>query len=245
MISGFDPVDFQPVDFQSMVGVIDLKQGKAVAASGGHRDRYEPIASIDGQADRLLNHYAFLGIKRTYIADLDAIVHDRPQIETLRSLVCDINETAESLGSREIWIDVGMRAGITPWMFEPEFEKVNWIVASETCSNVRNFPPNDVCNGVNKLAISLDFQGSHFLGEQLTQWIDLLAEEIVSSAIVLNLSDVGSQSGGSMDEVIIRIREQCPNLRLFAGGGVRDANDLNRLKSYGCDGVLVATAIRP
>jgi phosphoribosylformimino-5-aminoimidazole carboxamide ribotide isomerase len=245
MISDFVPVDFQPVDFQSMVGVIDLMQGKAVAASGGHRDRYEPIASIGGRADQLLDHYVTLGIKRTYIADLDAIVHDRPQVETLRSLVSGINQPVELPGSREIWIDIGMRTGITPWMLEPEFKAVNWIVASETSGNVRNFVPINECRGASKLAISLDFQGSHFLGEHLTQWIDLLAEEIVSSAIVLNLSDVGSQSGGSMDEVMIRIREQCPNLRLFAGGGVRDANDLKRLKSYGCDGVLVATAIRP
>jgi phosphoribosylformimino-5-aminoimidazole carboxamide ribotide isomerase len=237
--------DFAPVDFQSIVGVIDLKLGNAVAASGGHRDHYEPISSIDGDSDRLIKHYTSLGIHRTYIADLDAIVHDRPQIENLRSLVCGARHPLQASVAGEFWIDTGIRTAISPWMLEPEFKTVSWIVASETCRQVGNFHRIAESASIQKIAISLDFQGSRFLGEHFAEWIELLSNEMVSSVIVLNLSDVGSQCGGSMDDVIVEIRNRYPNLRLLAGGGVRNGKDLRRLKSLGCDDVLVATAIRP
>jgi uncharacterized protein related to proFAR isomerase len=40
-----------------------------------------------------------------------------------------------------------------------------------------------------------------------------------------------------------RLRAAVPGVTLMAGGGVRDATDLDHLARAGCDGALVATAL--
>ena len=60
--------------------------------------------------------------------------------------------------------------------------------------------------------------------------------------IVLDLARVGSGSGVDFD-LFASVRDAVPGVALMAGGGVRDAGDLTRLASAGCDGALVATAL--
>jgi phosphoribosylformimino-5-aminoimidazole carboxamide ribotide isomerase len=60
--------------------------------------------------------------------------------------------------------------------------------------------------------------------------------------IVLDLARVGSGTGVDLD-LLARVRRAAPGLALLAGGGVRDAADLDRLADAGCDGALVATAL--
>jgi phosphoribosylformimino-5-aminoimidazole carboxamide ribotide isomerase len=44
-------------------------------------------------------------------------------------------------------------------------------------------------------------------------------------------------------DLLRRVRAAIGPCPLFAGGGVRDEDDLRRLADAGCDGVLVATAL--
>jgi phosphoribosylformimino-5-aminoimidazole carboxamide ribotide isomerase len=60
--------------------------------------------------------------------------------------------------------------------------------------------------------------------------------------IVLDLARVGRASGLDCD-LVARVRDAAPGVRLAAGGGVRDAGDLERLAAAGCDAALVATAL--
>ena len=62
-----------------VVGVIDLKDGTAVHAVRGERERYRPVSSAiggdDGDALALARGFReALGIEEVYVADLDAIV---------------------------------------------------------------------------------------------------------------------------------------------------------------------------
>jgi phosphoribosylformimino-5-aminoimidazole carboxamide ribotide isomerase len=59
---------------------------------------------------------------------------------------------------------------------------------------------------------------------------------------VLDLARVGSGSGVDL-ELMSAVRRAAPRVALFAGGGVRNAEDLDALARAGCDGALVATAL--
>lgn len=232
---------FRRDEFSSLVGVIDLMAGRAVAAFAGMRDRYRPIESIGGDPLTLVRHYGSLGCGGLYLADLDAIGDARPHIDTIHAVVDAWSHQNDS----PVYVDAGYRGDAPAWMDADTFSAVHWIVASETCRDVRQaFKLIDAVGG-QRIALSLDFRGPRFLGIDWPQWIETLCRGAVSSAIVLNLEDVGSAQGGQMDDSIAWIRNQCPDLNLIGGGGVRDSADLARLTRQGCDQVLVATAIRP
>jgi phosphoribosylformimino-5-aminoimidazole carboxamide ribotide isomerase len=59
---------------------------------------------------------------------------------------------------------------------------------------------------------------------------------------VLDLARVGSGTGVDL-ELMAEVRRTVPEVTLFAGGGVRSEDDLDRLARVGCDGALVATAL--
>jgi phosphoribosylformimino-5-aminoimidazole carboxamide ribotide isomerase len=60
--------------------------------------------------------------------------------------------------------------------------------------------------------------------------------------IVLDLARVGSGAGPDL-RLLERLRRTVPGVTLLAGGGVRGADDLDRLADVGCDGALVGTAL--
>jgi phosphoribosylformimino-5-aminoimidazole carboxamide ribotide isomerase len=99
------------------------------------------------------------------------------------------------------------------------------------------------------VVFSLDLRN----GQPLTASQELAAqtaERLVAQAvgagaaavIVLDLARVGGGAGPDLD-LIARVRIAGSSVALFAGGGVRDAQDLARLKSAGCQGALVASAL--
>jgi phosphoribosylformimino-5-aminoimidazole carboxamide ribotide isomerase len=64
----------------------------------------------------------------------------------------------------------------------------------------------------------------------------------VGSIVVLDLARVGT--GGGVDhELMRRVRGAVPTISLLAGGGVRNAADLDALAAVGVDGALIATAL--
>lgn len=60
--------------------------------------------------------------------------------------------------------------------------------------------------------------------------------------LVLDLSTVGSEAGPANLELLEALKRMV-GLPLYAGGGVRSAEDLRLLQSVGCDAVLVGTAL--
>jgi phosphoribosylformimino-5-aminoimidazole carboxamide ribotide isomerase len=59
--------------------------------------------------------------------------------------------------------------------------------------------------------------------------------------LVLNISAVGTEEG--LSPSFLRDLRKAYRKKLFYGGGIRDAGDLDRLASAGFDGAIVATAI--
>src|SRR5260221_5310736 len=88
-----------------VVPVLDLLHGTVVRGVGGRRDEYRPVESrLVANPDALSFARAFrdqLGLTRIYIADLDAILHYRPNLDVYRAL---------SKEGFELLVDAGLRS---------------------------------------------------------------------------------------------------------------------------------------
>ncbi|HEY7191729.1 MAG TPA: HisA/HisF-related TIM barrel protein [Vicinamibacterales bacterium] len=230
-----------------IVGVIDIRDGRAVHARGGQRDRYEPITAVGGHAITpgdciaLASDYTDqLGIRTLYVADLDAIVSGTRQDELLRRLV----ETGTPL-----WVDSGVRS------VDDALRTVS-LGAARVVVGLETLPSFDVLKAIcaeaegDRVVLSLDLRDGHPLlaagstiSASATEIARCAHDAGVGALIVLDLARVGMGAGVDLD-LMQRLRRATPDLPLFAGGGVRDSSDLDRLAAAGCEGALVATALQ-
>lgn len=223
--------------------VIDILNGIVVHGIAGRRDKYGPIVSgLTSSHEPITVSRAIraeFGLNRIYLADLDGILH------------CRLNETVY----RRL-IDDGFELLVDPGIHEPqlaaqlaEIPGVNIVVGLETCRS-----PADLATMVNhqsQITFSLDlFSGIPRLHQTACGWSanpDEIARQAVhcrvGSLIVLDLADVGMGTGGSTDALCQAIRDEFPEVRLIAGGGVRGPDDLQRFVALRVDAVLVASAL--
>ena len=219
-----------------MIGVIDLKDGVAVHAVRGERERYRPVRStiVEG-ADPVAVARALrgLGLRELYVADLDAIAGGRGHDDALRALAAEA----------ELMVDAGVsdRAGVERVL---SLGAARAIVGTETldASAFAELP-------LDRVVLSLDMRAGRVLardpalatlgpGEALAR----LTRAGLREAIVLDLARVGSGEGPDVG-LVGELHDRFPALALLAGGGVRDAADLQALEQAGAEGALVATAL--
>lgn len=224
--------------------VLDLLNGIVVRGVGGRRDEYRPVESVlTASAKPLDVARAFrerLGLTTLYVADLDGILHRRPNEHVFRQLA---NE------GFELWIDGGLRSlDDARRLLTTGAAKV--IVGLETLSDTRLLTILIGEFGTERIVFSLDLQsGQPMLGD--AHWPDAtplgIARSVlelgVSRMIVLDLASVGEQRGPSTLDLCHVIRQIAPAIRLITGGGVRNAVDLEPLQTARIDGVLLATAL--
>jgi len=221
-----------------VIGVIDLKDGVAVHAVRGERQRYRPLRSrlVDG-ADPVDVARALrdrLGLRELYVADLDAIAGGTGHEETLRALAAEA----------ELMLDAGVSdaAGIERLL---ALGAARVIVGTETLADAGAFAGL----ALEHLVLSLDLRAGRVLsrdpelatlgpGEALAR----LTRAGLREAIVLDLARVGSGEGPDL-ELVGELHGRFPQLALLAGGGVRDVADLRALERAGAAGALVATAL--
>jgi phosphoribosylformimino-5-aminoimidazole carboxamide ribotide isomerase len=220
-----------------VIGVIDLLAGRAVHARGGRRERYEPVgdvAGVDVQGDpiALAARYAALGVQELYVADLDAIAGRPPAAGIVRRL------------GLPVWLDagVGTTAGARACLA--------WG-ASRVVVGLETLPAWDALRaiageiGSDRTAFSLDLRDRIPIGAMSGAPAALAAHAVEAGAgavIVLDLARVGMHAGPDV-ELLAEIRRAGPDVPLIAGGGVRDASDLEPLTQIGCAAALVATAL--
>ena len=226
-----------------VIPVLDVMRGVAVHARGGDRSRYAPVRSVlsHSAADPLLLAAAYreaLGATELYVADLDAIQGGEPSA-VVRALC---------VAEHRIWLDAGasdaVRARATL-----ACGAAHVVIGLETLPSQKDLEEIVRAVGVDRAVFSLDLRGRtpmtrrdadlpHELPE-LCVWADSTG---IRRFIVLDLSRVGSADGA--DVVLLSdVREWLPRAELVAGGGIRDARDLDALAAAGYDGALVATAL--
>jgi len=213
-----------------LIPVLDLMGGQVVRARAGRRDEYRALESVlcrssrpEAVLDGLLGCYPF---RRLYVADLDAILQRGDHRATLERL-------RRSHPELELWVDAG---------FADLAAAQNWqasglgraVLGSESVTDV---PESEAWRGDGIL--SLDFRGDQFIGpDSLLQAPAAWPAQV----IVMTLARVGAGLGPDLAR-LAQLQAMRPDCRLYAAGGVRHADDLNRLAESGVAGVLLASAL--
>ena len=231
-----------------IVGVIDIRNARAVHARGGRRDEYVPVEAaagerVDGDPVALARVYVdVLGVRELYLADLDAIAGGPAAMDD------GVIQRVAALGV-PLWVDAGVA---TPAAAKAVVE----AGAATAIVGLETLPRFDALRGIvdaiggKRVAFSVDLRDGvpimpSAVGHKALSATDLVehaAGDAVGTIIVLDLARVGTGAGLDFD-LIASARRAAPDVALFAGGGVRNSDDLDQLAVAGCDGALVATAL--
>lgn len=232
-----------------LIGVIDLKKGRAVAAVGGQRDRYRPLAlgapSLPGSAIHLADHYRRLGLRSFYIADLNALCGGAIQWGALDRLVSRCGDR------HEVLLDVGWRGDesksqlATLVQMSERHRALRWIVATESARG-RDAVPR-LCDSISpaRVLLGLDYHDGELKSRAGNEaaWLSMAGELALHGAVVLDVAAVGTQRGVATESTCRRVRQRLGDRKLYSGGGIRSGDDARALLQAGCDGCLVATAL--
>src|SRR6516162_2561171 len=224
--------------------VMDLMAGIVVHGISGKRQEYRPIESrLKSSCDPLEVAKAFrdhFGFAELYLADLDALGGKKPDLAVYAAL--------KSMGYG-LWVDAGIKSAemATP-LADAGIERI--VVGLETLQGPEVLEGLYATWGAHRIAFSLDLQNGIPLGTRAA-WEDGDAWTIgrraigigVQVMIVLDLARVGVGRGTGTEELCSKLAADCPDLEVIAGGGVRGIEDVQRLKSCGVRGVLVASAL--
>jgi len=232
-----------------VIPVIDLMNGCVVRGIAGRRSEYRPIESriaLDSKARSIASAFVErFGFDTVYVADLDAIVHGRFQMQLWKEIA--------DAGVR-LWLDAGVENASKAHSVLEAIDQA--AIAADFILGLESIESEDELQGVSQLfaprraIFSLDMQNGQPLARN-DAWKNLSPLEIVTIAnttgmhdvIVLDLADVGASRGTRTLDLCRKIRRTTDNQTIIAGGGVRGIADLQALADAGCDAVLVASAL--
>jgi phosphoribosylformimino-5-aminoimidazole carboxamide ribotide isomerase len=232
-----------------VIPVIDLKNGLVVRGVAGRRKEYRPIESrIAADARPATVARAFVrefGFNTAYVADLDAIVHGRPDVTAWQQVA--------AAGMR-LWLDAGIgtsqAARRTMGLVAQARIEADLVVGLESLESEAEFIAiTEVCAGRPPI-FSLDMQSGRLLVRN-PAWRNLSPVDLVLLAksagvrdvLVLDLADVGTSAGTRTLDLCRQIRPVADGQRLIAGGGVRGLEDLRAMADAGVGAALVASAL--
>lgn len=232
-----------------IVPVLDLKGGIVVHARRGRRADYEPLRSplVDG-CEPVPVARALCAVARTssvYVADLDALAGEPVDVRTLAALSA----------VAELWVDAG---ATTP-------ERMAALARAGVARNVAGTESLGLAAQGNRGRAALDQRDAAMPSPPQVLSVDLRDGRLISprpelagrdpaaaaplatalgvrELLVIDLDRVGSGSGPPL-RAVAELAAALPGLAIYAGGGVRDDDDLRALESAGATGALVATAL--
>jgi phosphoribosylformimino-5-aminoimidazole carboxamide ribotide isomerase len=227
-----------------LVGVIDLRDGHAVHAIAGDRDHYQSVDICGGDPVFLAEHYRQLGVTDLYVADLDAIIDGKIQVEAIEAVCRSVaaGRTLIDLGwtGREHRDSCDAIAALTD-----RHANVCWIAATESAETVAALAELAELISAERVFLGLDYRKGQLLGSTgEAEWIRAAAELGCCGVVILDLASVGTAAGPSTMEICWRAKRLAPRLSVVSGGGIRTAQDVNQLIEAGCDRCLVATALQ-
>lgn len=235
-----------------IIPVLDLASGAAVHAHAGHREGYAPVQSVVapgsvGDPIALVRGFReILGAKGCYVADLDAIQGGAVQRATLGELArLDVGSAGPLL------VDAGTHE-LSSVLEVLSCGASEVVVGLETLRAFVDLAAIVREVGTSRVVFSLDLRlGRPMLHSALydagaaADPLDMAARAMeagVSTVLVLDIGRVGTGCGVDLG-LIEGLRRRFPSVRLLAGGGVLARRDLDRMRSAGCDGALVASAV--
>jgi phosphoribosylformimino-5-aminoimidazole carboxamide ribotide isomerase len=222
--------------------VLDLLGGVVVRGVAGRRAEYRPVVSRlvsvaepTAVAEALRDNF---GLSELYVADLDAIADAAPSLPVYRALL--------RRGFR-LWVDAGVRDRERADMLASEGLGV--VAGLETLAGPAALADVHAAHA-DRAVFSLDLRGGVPTGDR-SAWDAADAWAIACRAValgarrllVLDLARVGVSSGTGTDTLCSRLVSSFDRLEVWAGGGVRNVDDLYCLQSAGVTAVLVASAL--
>lgn len=225
-----------------LIPVIDLMRGQVIRGHAGQREHYRPnVSHLVASADPLQTCQALVRHFRPhiiYIADLDGIQHQQPQLDVLETLArCDVDLAVDagtaSLEQALALIRIGVRKVIVALETLPEMDRLHEFVA---------------VLGAEHVLFSLDLLNGDPMGPQGAgrSPIEVVSDAIgcgVRQMITLELSHVGTNRGVTTGGLCHTIKNRWPDLVIWTGGGVRSLADLHKLSLSRVDGAMVASAL--
>lgn len=220
----------------NLIPVIDLKDGMVVHAREGRREEYRPVRSrLSPGAEPLQIVRALLQLhafRTLYIADLDAIQRRGDNMESIRAIHRHFPEL-------ELWADTGTgdEPALAHWLDAGLGRPVigsESLLDADFVSVVR-----ERCKDPSAV-LSLDFLGDDFRGPPM-----LLAHPErywPQRVLAMNLQRVGSDRGPDL-ALVVGLAGRVPGCQVYAAGGVRSIEDLDRIAATGAAGALIASAL--
>ena len=225
--------------------VLDVRGGQAVHAIGGDRANYRPIQSRFGTgSDPLalgLAYWERLGLQELYLADLDAIAGNGPNVGLIDAL---------ALEGIFVWVDAGVRDGteaIELWRAGAD----QIIVGSETILGAEVLGQVVEALGRDSISFSLDHRGGRPLlaegarwpGEGLLEIVEAVIDVGVLRVILLDLARVGGGAGLGDLDWLASVSRTWPEIQFGVGGGVRGQGDVEEAGRAGAEFVLAGSAL--
>jgi phosphoribosylformimino-5-aminoimidazole carboxamide ribotide isomerase len=214
------------------IPVIDLMHGQVVRAQMGDRASYRPLESLlSPTSDPVDVVRGLLGVfpfQTLYVADLDAIQGNGDNVPALRRIRVEFP-------ALQMWIDDGAAdAGAVEALVGAELGTP--VLGSESQRDSELIGQH---RDSTRLVLSLDFRDDAFQGPP-----EILAEPALwpQRVIVMTLARVGSGAGPDLRR-LATIQSIAGGRKIYAAGGVRNADDLRALKEAGISGALIATAL--
>ncbi len=224
-----------------VVGVLDVRRGVVVRGRAGRRSEYRPVAGPLTSSARAIDvarvFREHFGLRELYLADLDALEGGVPDLATCAALVAD---------GFCLWVDAGVRTSSDADQVA-SVGVARVVLGLETLAGPAALRAAVAALG-DRAVFSLDLR----VGRPLTgaDWGSTDAWDLACQAIaggvcrllVLDLARVGEGTGTGTEELCGRLASW-PTVEVSAGGGIRDASDLARLRSQGVAAALVASAL--
>lgn len=215
----------------TIIPVMDLMNGVVVHARRGERDNYRPVVSTlcpSAAPEAILRALVEkLDCDMIYIADLDAIRFQRPQLAL-------IDKLKRNFPTIQFWLDAGI-SDQRSFDSLQAYGLARLVVGSESTREIAWLASLEKDTWI----LSLDFKENRFLGDAtLFENTAIWPQRILA----MNLAQVGSESGPDF-ALLKTLRQRKPDAEIYAAGGVRDNRDLVKLQHQGIHGALVATAL--
>jgi len=229
-------------DFR-VIPVIDILNSEAVHAFRGERKSYQPLKSVLFKNSNPLDILEVLSsnykFKDFYVADLDAIINDKPNFPLLNKIleISDIN----------INIDPGI-VDINDILQFSKFAINKLIIGLETVKNLDVIREALKIVGRDKLILSIDMYKEKVISnakevkyKSPIEIANTMEEIGVNELILLDLFRVGQKIGG-IPQQYLKIQHKFGG-KIFVGGGIKDYKDLIKYQKLNFAGVLIATAL--
>ncbi|QDU08979.1 HisA/HisF-related TIM barrel protein [Gimesia aquarii] len=228
--------------------VLDILNQTVVRGVAGQRDNYQSIQSRLTESNQPLDIARALRdefqISEFYVADLDAIVHGKLNLDLYQNLLD--NEFT-------FLLDCGLRyaADSQPLTSLPG---ISVVAGLETLAGPQELGQLVEQWGSQQTAFSLDLkQGQPLVSDVPHNEYALIKDPLkiaelslsqgIQQMILLDLAQVGTGKGTGTEELCYTVRSRYPELRLITGGGIQNCNDLMAQAKLGADAVLVASAL--